>query len=263
MNYHVVRSSDGFHLIAKSPPRLSETFVDIRAFSVADWTGHPQLASALVQANKQHLLGDSAAERHSAERQPAAARATAAVAGRCSPAQPTNSARLNALRQSLPTSSRCGSSAAVMAVTIPSTRRTATPHDPLESTARRGSMQRMGAAAIHPAAPSPPPSDCPPVNRRFHGPESQSILFHWLGGPVARTAGALRQRLRAESGSDASFSPSAPASRRPATSTFFAPRPGTPAAPRKVLQPPEWLSWCLISVGAVLCLHSLAMPKPG
>lgn len=38
---------------------------------------------------------------------------------------------------------------------------------------------------------------------------------------------------------------------------------GTPAAPRKVLQPPEWLPWCLISVGAVLCLHSLAMPRPG
>jgi hypothetical protein len=32
---------------------------------------------------------------------------------------------------------------------------------------------------------------------------------------------------------------------------------------RKVVSPPEWLSWCLISVGAVLCLHSLAMPKPG
>jgi hypothetical protein len=38
---------------------------------------------------------------------------------------------------------------------------------------------------------------------------------------------------------------------------------GSAAGARKVLQPPEWLSWCLISVGAVLCLHSLAMPKPG
>jgi len=37
---------------------------------------------------------------------------------------------------------------------------------------------------------------------------------------------------------------------------------GAFGAPRKVLQPPEWLSWCLISVGAVLCLHSLAMQKP-
>jgi hypothetical protein len=62
MNFHVIRSSEGFHFIAKSPARLSETFVDISSFSISDWSGHPQLASALVQANKQHLLGDSAAD---------------------------------------------------------------------------------------------------------------------------------------------------------------------------------------------------------
>jgi hypothetical protein len=49
----------------------------------------------------------------------------------------------------------------------------------------------------------------------------------------------------------------------PAANTFFSATAGTAAAPRKVLHPPEWLSWCLISVGAVLCLHSLAMPRPG
>ena len=48
-----------------------------------------------------------------------------------------------------------------------------------------------------------------------------------------------------------------------ASTSLFNMTAGTFAAPRKVLQPPEWLSWCLISVGAVLCLHSLAMPKPG
>lgn len=31
----------------------------------------------------------------------------------------------------------------------------------------------------------------------------------------------------------------------------------------KTLHPPEWLGWCLISIGAVLVLHSLAMPRPG
>lgn len=31
---------------------------------------------------------------------------------------------------------------------------------------------------------------------------------------------------------------------------------------RRVVQPPEWLGWCLISVGSVLILHSLAMKKP-
>lgn len=34
------------------------------------------------------------------------------------------------------------------------------------------------------------------------------------------------------------------------------------AGPKKVVTPPEWLGWCLMSVGAVLVLHSLAMKKP-
>jgi len=59
-NYHIVRASDGYHLIPKLPPRVGETFVDIRAFTVSDWAARPQLASALVQANQQQLLGDSA-----------------------------------------------------------------------------------------------------------------------------------------------------------------------------------------------------------
>lgn len=33
--------------------------------------------------------------------------------------------------------------------------------------------------------------------------------------------------------------------------------------PNKVIRPPQWLGWCLISVGGVLMLHSLAMPRPG
>jgi hypothetical protein len=61
MHYHLVRSNDGFHLIAKSPARLSQSFVDIRSFGASDWVGHPQLASALVQAGKQHLIGEGTA----------------------------------------------------------------------------------------------------------------------------------------------------------------------------------------------------------
>ncbi len=41
----------------------------------------------------------------------------------------------------------------------------------------------------------------------------------------------------------------------------------TPALPAnltaKVVTPPPWLGWCLISVGAVLFFHSLAMRRPG
>lgn len=58
--YHIVRASDGVHLVAKQPPRMAETYVDIRSFTISDWAGRPQLASALVQANQQQLLGDSA-----------------------------------------------------------------------------------------------------------------------------------------------------------------------------------------------------------
>jgi len=58
--YHIVRAADGFHLVAKQPPRLSETYVDIRAFTMNDWAGHTQLASAMVQAGQQKLIGDSA-----------------------------------------------------------------------------------------------------------------------------------------------------------------------------------------------------------
>ena len=57
--YHIVRASDGVHFVAKQPPRLGETFVDIRSFTMTDWAARPQLASALVQANQQQLLADS------------------------------------------------------------------------------------------------------------------------------------------------------------------------------------------------------------
>jgi hypothetical protein len=48
-----------------------------------------------------------------------------------------------------------------------------------------------------------------------------------------------------------------------AQASIFSAAGGLGMGPRKVLTPPEWLPWCLISVGAVLCLHSLAMPRPG
>jgi hypothetical protein len=33
-------------------------------------------------------------------------------------------------------------------------------------------------------------------------------------------------------------------------------------ASKRMIVPPEWLGWCLASIGSVLVLHSLAMPKP-
>lgn len=59
-NYHVVQAADGFHLVAKVPPRFSEVYVDVRQFGINDWREHAQLAVALQKAGKGHVLGDSA-----------------------------------------------------------------------------------------------------------------------------------------------------------------------------------------------------------
>jgi hypothetical protein len=47
-----------------------------------------------------------------------------------------------------------------------------------------------------------------------------------------------------------------------ASETWFTATSNTSAS-RKVVEPPEWLGWCLMSIGGVLILHSLAMKKPG
>ena len=47
-----------------------------------------------------------------------------------------------------------------------------------------------------------------------------------------------------------------------AAMSFFGATSSSNSGVRKVVQPPEWLGWCLISVGSVLILHSLAMRKP-
>jgi hypothetical protein len=60
MHYHLVRARDGLHLVGKTPPGLSQAFVDVRQFGAAEWTQHPQLAAALVRANKQSLMQQSA-----------------------------------------------------------------------------------------------------------------------------------------------------------------------------------------------------------
>lgn len=39
--------------------------------------------------------------------------------------------------------------------------------------------------------------------------------------------------------------------------------PTAGSMPRKVVPVPPWLGFALLSVGTVLVLHSLAMPKPG
>lgn len=56
LHYHVIRAQDGFHLVAKAQPQLPATYVDIRGFTVADWTKYPALLQALLQSDNKKLV---------------------------------------------------------------------------------------------------------------------------------------------------------------------------------------------------------------
>lgn len=33
-------------------------------------------------------------------------------------------------------------------------------------------------------------------------------------------------------------------------------------SPKKTVKPPSWLGWALLTIGGVVCLHALVLPKP-
>src|SRR5262249_10110511 len=55
-SYHVVKSDTGYTLVPKRSASLSETYIDIRNFTLADWANHPALSADIVAAEKQQLL---------------------------------------------------------------------------------------------------------------------------------------------------------------------------------------------------------------
>lgn len=62
LHFHVVRADDGFHMVAKVESTLASTYVDIREFTVGDWTNHQRLAAALLRAEKQELMRGAAGD---------------------------------------------------------------------------------------------------------------------------------------------------------------------------------------------------------
>ncbi|MDZ4819177.1 MAG: hypothetical protein SGJ20_09415 [Planctomycetota bacterium] len=57
--YHLVQSKEGWDLVPKTSASFTDTYVDIRAFTVTDWTSHSELVAALIKAEKQNLMGES------------------------------------------------------------------------------------------------------------------------------------------------------------------------------------------------------------
>ena len=62
LHYHVVRAKDGMHLVPKVDAKIAATYVDIRGFGVSDWAERPDLAAALIEANRRDLMEEAAAD---------------------------------------------------------------------------------------------------------------------------------------------------------------------------------------------------------
>ena len=60
--YHLIRADDGFHLIPKVESSLGATYVDIRDFTVADWSRYSGVAMALIQADQGDLMENAATD---------------------------------------------------------------------------------------------------------------------------------------------------------------------------------------------------------
>jgi hypothetical protein len=62
MNYYIVRSKEGFHLVPKVAAKLEVPYYDIRSFTIEDWQRRPSLAAAIVTSKNQGLMQSSGAE---------------------------------------------------------------------------------------------------------------------------------------------------------------------------------------------------------
>lgn len=62
LNYYLVRASDGFHLVPKLNAKLAGTYVDIRHYTLADWTRNPDLAAALIDSGERDLVEGAASD---------------------------------------------------------------------------------------------------------------------------------------------------------------------------------------------------------
>ena len=58
MNYHLVRSQQGFHLVAKTSAGLSDSYVDARSFGPADWWQHAAAAEAVLRSKNKALIDE-------------------------------------------------------------------------------------------------------------------------------------------------------------------------------------------------------------
>ena len=58
MSYHVVRNSEGLNLVPKRYGTLKSTYLDVRQWTVNDWSKRPDLVWTITQNGRTELMGD-------------------------------------------------------------------------------------------------------------------------------------------------------------------------------------------------------------
>jgi hypothetical protein len=56
MNYHLVRTTDGFTYVPKRNAGIEDTYLDIREWTLNDWTNHPDFVWSIYKNDQQELI---------------------------------------------------------------------------------------------------------------------------------------------------------------------------------------------------------------
>ena len=50
LGWHVLRTDEGFEVVAKTQATFAETYLDVRNYTLSDWASHKSLSADIVQA---------------------------------------------------------------------------------------------------------------------------------------------------------------------------------------------------------------------
>jgi hypothetical protein len=60
LTHYLLHTSSGWELVPKTSATFDDSYLDVRAFTVAEWAEHRELVGAIVAAKKEHILGKAA-----------------------------------------------------------------------------------------------------------------------------------------------------------------------------------------------------------
>lgn len=60
LKYHIVRATDGFHMVPKSTAKIGSFYADVRNYSMEDWKQHKTLLLDITNSGSDQLKEEAA-----------------------------------------------------------------------------------------------------------------------------------------------------------------------------------------------------------